>query len=601
MLKVQFVRTVDSMDSVSLAGRDCDRSKVALLALMPGGFPLVGESLGICAISGFLKSRYPGLHVLLFDQQLHDLQEVVKVIDRERPVLLGVSAKHGTFSQLQELHRLLQTTIPQDRRPAVVAGNAVAALGGTTALQRVFPDLQVATGEGEITMADLYEHVQGRLPLRRVRNLLSSSGGPQDGAKEYLDPRLIAAPDRCHTLAFSSAGGEIYVEGSRGCAYGMCSFCTGSDVLGSRTRSVRWRPRPLEAIVRDLRCLTDLGVGVVTFADEDFFGPGVDGLRRAQRLAREIVSAGIRIRFRINARARSVSGSTGDEALNAEGEKTIQLLKQAGLCKVAMGLESGVASQLARYRKGIRLEQFNAAFRLMRRHGIECEFGFILIDPLMTLEELKQALEFLRRHGYVTVVSAVYKELRVQVGSPYVDQVREVEEARQVRILGEIDLESQEHEVVSHVDPSIAFIVSIMSPWSDLMYRLFYALRVLTQYPAQAAMRPDVSRSAQHICFQAIRELREIEFRLLTDLVRLLEEQGRDRGLASELCRRNELARRNVVARLLDTIVAAPADRHVRLSAEANTYLQRSTEFLAQLNRAGAIGLRREPLHVHQA
>jgi len=60
-----------------------------------------------------------------------------------------------------------------------------------------------------------------------------------------------------------------------------------------------------------------------------------------------------------------------------------------------MGLESGVETQLKRFGKDFHLLNFKGAFTLLNKLSISLELGFILFDPLMNFEELKQNVFFL--------------------------------------------------------------------------------------------------------------------------------------------------------------------------------------------------------------
>lgn len=96
---------------------ETDKSKVALVALKAEKFPFIGESHGICAISGYLKKTFPEIKVSIFDLQVTALGVILKYIETEKPCLLGVSVKFQTFDQLLELHQLLCTHIHKARRP----------------------------------------------------------------------------------------------------------------------------------------------------------------------------------------------------------------------------------------------------------------------------------------------------------------------------------------------------------------------------------------------------------------------------------------------------------------------------------------------------
>lgn len=101
-------------------------------------------------------------------------------------------------------------------------------------LKKYLPHAIIGIGEGEIVMGDMYQYIMGSRPLREVRNILYIENGQiRQPEKQYLDTKLIALPDRSNSEEFYKQRGEVYIEGSRGCAFGKCSFCTCCYSLGS--------------------------------------------------------------------------------------------------------------------------------------------------------------------------------------------------------------------------------------------------------------------------------------------------------------------------------------------------------------------------------
>ena len=82
-----------------------------------------------------------------------------------------------------------------------------------------------------------------------------------------------------------------------------------------------------------------------------------------------------------------------------DGKGTLAILKKAGLSRIFFGLESGSASQLIRYRKGVTASEGARAVQLCREIGFEVEVGFIPLDPLVTTDELRETVEYIRAHN----------------------------------------------------------------------------------------------------------------------------------------------------------------------------------------------------------
>lgn len=75
--------------------------RIFLVALFPNEkFPFIGESHGICAISGYLKEKYADLvETYLFDQQTNSDEEIFSEIKSKRPEIIGFSVKMPTLNR----------------------------------------------------------------------------------------------------------------------------------------------------------------------------------------------------------------------------------------------------------------------------------------------------------------------------------------------------------------------------------------------------------------------------------------------------------------------------------------------------------------------
>jgi radical SAM superfamily enzyme YgiQ (UPF0313 family) len=120
------------------------------------------------------------------------------------------------------------------------------------------------------------------------------------------------------------------------------------------------------------------------FADANFFGPGRKGKERACELAELFVDNGIKIDFGIECRVNDVE------------EKTIGTLVKAGLKDVFLGVESGSQRSLTKFRKYTTVEDNKNAIIVLRKYGIEPNFGFIMFEPDSTLADIRENFEFLK-------------------------------------------------------------------------------------------------------------------------------------------------------------------------------------------------------------
>ena len=124
------------------------------------------------------------------------------------------------------------------------------------------------------------------------------------------------------------------------------------------------------------------GVRLFSFIDETVIGPGKQGIPRIRDIASIIMESGIKINFFMTVRAEQVE------------TKLFRELKQAGLRKVEIGIESMAESQLQRYGKNASTADNRRALKILEDLGIFTEAFMIPFDSCLTHDELEQNLSF---------------------------------------------------------------------------------------------------------------------------------------------------------------------------------------------------------------
>jgi radical SAM superfamily enzyme YgiQ (UPF0313 family) len=176
-------------------------------------------------------------------------------------------------------------------------------------------------------------------------------------------------------------GISTFILASRGC-YGKCTFCYLDNFYGEESS---WRGRSPENVFNEICDIyEELEERYFYFADANFFGPGKKGKERACELANLIMDKGLNIKFGIECRANDIE------------DKTIGILVKAGLKDVFLGVESGSQRSLNKFRKFTKVEDNKMAINILRRYGIEPNYGFIMFEPDSTLADVRENYEFLK-------------------------------------------------------------------------------------------------------------------------------------------------------------------------------------------------------------
>lgn len=525
-----------------------DTHKLFLIALYPNGdFPFIGESQGICAISGYLQHLYKNdISVSLYDQQINSNDSIINDILNERPSIIGLSVKMFTYPQFEEFYTLLQKHVFPVYQPLVVVGNSTAHFSGEDILRK-YNNVIVALGEGEVSIGDIYAYVNGDIPFEEIRNIMYYSDGEiLKSSYQYLDKNLIPFADRRYSKLYYNKGGEVYIEASRGCAYCSCNICECRDFLGSTCAEFRWRDRPINSIIDELKYLSSIGINDITFSDEDFIGNDQYGLDRAIRLANSIIYEDVKIDYRVNARVKSIYSNTDTDVLRAKKNQTLISLKESGLSKIFLGFESGSPTQLKRYNKGYSLDEFVQAIGILKEVGIQYELGFISLDPLMSLEELEESISFIYDNECIPYISAVYKELRIQKGNKsYLRLVHKYEAESKEKLIGNLIFEEQMYEILRYADKRVDLIKQFMCDYEQQAYKLYYYLRIQTQYAMD-----EIDHKVKYAIHKTIQLLKMNDYYLMCDLVHCIK-LGDDRILLSKILLEYKNKRKGIYASLI--------------------------------------------------
>jgi anaerobic magnesium-protoporphyrin IX monomethyl ester cyclase len=274
----------------------------------------------------------------------------------------------------------------------VVAPTAHIVLGGQGVQflwQRVLQDCpaldSVCLYEGEHTVGELWHALRERKSFVTIKGLACRQGGEVIAAPRAPVTDLDALPFP-HRERGPYPGGLATVSTSRGCM-AHCTFCQSGNYGNRYHRSPKWRARSAASIAAELTGLIrDHGITAVSFVDDDFFGGDGQGNERAYELARLLHTLPGRIHFSIECR------------INELDERLFQTLRAAGLRRVLIGIEAANAADLALFAKKTTNAQAGNAISFLRRLDIDFSLGFIMFQPLSSLDAIGENLAFLHQH-----------------------------------------------------------------------------------------------------------------------------------------------------------------------------------------------------------
>ncbi len=254
----------------------------------------------------------------------------------------------------------------------------------------------LAVGEGEDTLVELMDALDRGQDWHPIQGLIAAESEqpllrPHDCQPAELNPvcrplildlDALPFPSRDtlpHYLTHQARMGRpraASVLRSRGC-YGNCSFC---DIRAFYAMSPgpAWRTRSAGDVAEEMELLvSDYRVEIIRFWDDNFMGPGQRGYEAAEAMAHEIVRRRLPVRLSLQCRVTDVE------------PELFRLLRDAGLYRVFLGVESMSQRQLDYFEKRSTTEQNRFALKVVEDLGLEVAVGYIMFDPDTTLEEFE--------------------------------------------------------------------------------------------------------------------------------------------------------------------------------------------------------------------
>lgn len=445
------------------------------------------EPLGLEAIMGYLQTYFPEVRTDLWMWSMDGVPEPEQLA---RYDVIGLSLPYHSVKLVRAIYPHLDFS-----RQLLVLGNSIATFGYAALLEE-FPRAVCSLGEGECTFEDLVRVLEEGLALEQVRNLAFRRGDRLIVTRRQEVPGAKipcpARPKRVMDFLVQNRG-TFRIEASRGCDYGRCSFCY---LRGKYTDPCR-REIPEARVVEQICALGRLGAKNPYFTDEDFIGRNYQRAIRISHRIRDLKRRGIldpAMRFYINLKVSDVLQPWWPEVSSA--------LLGAGIDQVFVGIESGAAAQLKRYHKPTTIQANRDAVVRLREAGFDAEFGFICFDPLVTLDDLMENLDFIRDCQLYEGKIYLFDCLRVTIGSEYYDLT-----CGRVPY-GPLDLDTLSY-AAPFVHRDVQEIWDLFFPWKQSTLERFYRWQLQTRGESRDEGIQDRLKTLHVLEYSAMRCLAE--------------------------------------------------------------------------------------------
>jgi radical SAM superfamily enzyme YgiQ (UPF0313 family) len=373
--------------------------------------PPNAEPLAIECLAAALRNRFEGkinIHQYLLRENNDALGDELntKISKISQVDILGISIPQSCFYLSCNFIRKF-TEI--NRNAQIVLGHALPAHNPNIFLD-AFPNALIVRGWGEDAICEIVEQkTQNTKDWSKISNIaflendhvIMTSG-------EWPIPKY--SPVRLNHIEYFPR-----IESSRGCHYDVCTFCTRPFRMKNSKKWFRFPTEKTISEIKELRRKDRDKESDFTFTDEDFIGNDLDG---AEILANELLKIK-NIKFSISIRVDNVFNPNEPPEMYAHRLRVFQKLKQAGLSLVYFGAESFSNTQLRRYGKGVKVADSIKAINSILDLNISVELGYILFDPLLSIDEFTENIEWLDKSSLWVYVGQLFNNLRVQKDSGF--------------------------------------------------------------------------------------------------------------------------------------------------------------------------------------
>lgn len=291
---------------------------------------------------------------------------------------------------------------------------------------------QVIVGEGENVILDV---VEGRNKDRIVR------------ADPICDLDSVPFPDYSILKTPSDCANVLT---TRGCPF-RCTFCTTSRMFAP------YRQRSVDNVIDEIRMYKKMGFRYMNFEDDNFTADK----ERAKEICRRMIAEDLTFKETF------FFGRTD----MAKDEELLQLLHDAHLTRVLIGIESLNQKALDRVNKGQNIQDIRDAARACADHGIRLIASIVLGIDDDSIEDIHRSVAFAKSVNAYQLQCAI---LTPYPGTPVYEQFEK--EGRMIT-----------HDWEQFDMMNVTFRPAKMSPW-QLQEEFYKAVEYFYDFPSAKTM-----------------------------------------------------------------------------------------------------------------
>jgi len=341
--------------------------------------------LGLCYLAACTREKGHGTWIVDMQAMGLGYQEAVDKILENDPECVGITSVTLAIGNAYKLAGMIKA---RDPRVTIIIGGAHVTAVPEETMSRYADGFDVGVvGEGERTITELLEAIEGGKPLDHIRGIIFHDKSldkfkytERIGLVSDLDdlpmPAWDLLPDISkHYIPTTYAIDRLpsfSLVTTRGCAF-KCTFCDRS-VFGNKYR--KHSPGYIISMLKDL--YFNYGIRDIRFNDDEF----MLSKTHLSVLCESILKEKLDITWSCLARVDSVT------------YELLTLMRRSGCRQIRFGIESGSQSILDEIKKGITIDDVRKAVSMTKKAGIRTIGFFMMALPGETMDTIRETVDF---------------------------------------------------------------------------------------------------------------------------------------------------------------------------------------------------------------
>lgn len=337
--------------------------------------------LGLAYIASICLEAGYNVKIIDMDAEVIDFKRLMKIIEKIKPKLIGISCFSPLFSKVIELSKLIKSAVDIP----IIVGGPHACIHPESIMEIETIDYCIM-GEGDFACVSLLNYLlRNKGKIETIDGLFYKKDGQvlRNRTPEPIsDLDCISFPAR-HLLKQQLYFNPLFdsrvyttILTARGCPF-RCIFCCQIHK--------KFRRRSIENVIAEIKeVIEKYGIRNFDFFDDTF---NLDS-NWAIDFCEKITAQGIRIKWRARCRPDSFTMNIA------------QNLKKAGCDIISLGVESANNSTLQWFNKMYTIEQVQKALVIIKKSELRLHGYFILGTPLETKEDMLKTIDFACRHKF---------------------------------------------------------------------------------------------------------------------------------------------------------------------------------------------------------